>query len=202
MNQSRKSDSSLFTEFRDRSIMLLMLVFMFSAALSAHQSTHWVEQVSPNGKCIAIEDQSVWLIAPNTRHISQKWQKNDELVIYPNVDLFSNETFPFYICNNTRSGSVVSAVLQLGPEKACDHTTWIDEVDVSKGHVILVDRDEAMSHWDVDEQDRDRFLNWESDHGIIIGNNDGLLSWWYSNCKHVLINVNCREWIRVTKRVQ
>lgn len=178
-----------------------IVIFLFSAALFAHQSTHWLEQVHPKGKYIAIEDQSVWLIAPHSRHISQKWQKNDELTIYPNVDLFSNEIFSFYIRNHSQSGTAVSAALQLGPAKECDHTTWIDRVDVNEGVVVLTSGNKASSYWDIDEQDRDRFLNWETDQGIIIGNNDGLFSWWYSSCPHVLINVNCGEWIRVTKKM-
>ncbi|MCB1108968.1 MAG: hypothetical protein KDK44_04860 [Chlamydiia bacterium] len=174
-----------------------MIALIWVATLFARFDSHQLQRIAPAGKRIEIEDHSIWYIAPHSRSRIQDWKKGDTLQIYPNLDSFSNSSFPYYIKNKRKPLTPVASNLQLGPEKASTNAIWINQVHVANQQITLQNGQDKITHWQVEPKDKEFLKTWKPTQGIVIGNNKGLLSWWYSSCEYILINVNRGEWIRV-----
>lgn len=174
-----------------------LIALFVTLPLLAKFDSHWLEHIAPAAKRIEIEDRSIWYIAPHSRHVAGGWERGDELQIYPNLDTFSNSSFPYYIKNKRKSSSPAATTLQLGPEKASSNATWIHSLDLATQQVITQNGQGKITYWQVEPKDLEMLSNWKSLQGVVVGNNEGLFSWWYSSCTYILINVNKAEWIRV-----
>ena len=177
-----------------------LIALLATITAFAEFDKHWLEHIAPAGKRIEIEDRSVWYIAPQSRHVASGWETGDELKIYPNLDTFSNASFPYYIQNKKKSTPPAASVLQLGPEKASINAAWIQAIDFEEKVITVQTGRGDVTRWDVEAKDLEFLNKWKTMQGIVIGNNEGLFAWWYSSCKYILINVNRAEWIRVTPK--
>lgn len=159
---------------------------------------HWLEEKTQDGKSIAFEDDSIWHVEPRSRPRMEKWTKGDQLKIYPNLDSFSGTSYPYCIENSDKRTHPICATLKLGPHKSNQNAMWIQKIDLKELRINLQTGKGRTIEWLVEEKDREMFANWKTFQGIVIGQNKGTLSWWFSSYEHILINVNRGEWLRVT----
>ena len=179
-------------------IQLFFWGLALAASVFAGLDCHWLEEKTQDGKGIAFEDHSIWYVQPQSRSSLEKWAKGHQLKIYPNLDSFSSATFPYCIENKDVETRPIFVTLKLGPKKSNENATWIDEIDFQGLRIQLKTGKGLTIQWTVEEKDREMLTHWKKNQGIIIGKNEGLLSWWFSSCEHILINVNRAEWLRVT----
>ncbi|MCB1117541.1 MAG: hypothetical protein KDK50_03040 [Chlamydiia bacterium] len=176
----------------------LFWVLALAAPILAGLDCHWLEEITQDGKGIAFEDHSIWHVHPQSRLRLENWTKGDQLKIYPNLASFSSTSFPYCIANQTKKTRPIHATLKLGPQKSNVNTTWIQMVDLKELRITLQTGKGCVIKWLIEEKDAQMLTNWKPCEGIVIGNNEGSLAWWFSSCEYILINVNRGEWLRAT----
>lgn len=139
--------------------------------------------ISYFGDTVELMDGSIWAIAASDAYKVVNWLPTDAVVITANHNWFSSYSFRL---TNQNTGDAAVCNLYLGPIDPMYnsiYTHWITAIDYYYDVVYLEDG----SRWDISAFDSKVISNWMPNDVVIIGVNDGWLS--YSN-PNILINVN------------
>jgi hypothetical protein len=138
--------------------------------------------ISFYGDNIELTDGSVWIVSHSDSHKTLNWYTTDLLIITPNHSIFSSHA---YRITNQTTGQSVAVNLSLGPiapPYGSSYTHWIVGIDYYYNVIYLEDG----SRWNMSSFDHGIVNQWVIGDVVIIGVNDGWLS--FSN-PNILINV-------------
>lgn len=138
------------------------------------------------GDTIEFEDGSVWTIYPRDAYKTLNWLASDLVVVTPNRSWFSTYNFRL---TNQNTGESVESNLTLGPLYNGPFTHWIVAIDYYNNVVCLEDG----TIWNMSGFDDSAIKKWIVNDTVIIGINDGWLSY---NKPNILINVNMLNYAR------
>jgi hypothetical protein len=141
---------------------------------------HRVYNIGMFGDSIEFEDGSVWSVYYRDAHKTLNWLPSDLIIVTPNRSWFSSYGFRL---TNQDTGISVEANLTLGPIYNAPFTHWIVGIDYYNNSIYLEDG----TIWHMSYFDESTTKKWVVNDTVIIGINDGWLS--YSN-PNILINVN------------
>lgn len=174
--------------------MRLILTLLFVSSMFASIGYHRLDYIKSTGTTLAFEDHSIWYVQSRCRDIVKKWKRGQRIKIYPNLNDFTNELYPYAIENLDQDTPYILATLQIGPDKLSDNTTRIKYLEDQR--IITSSPTHKLIKWHVEEKDLDMLATWDTHQSVIIGKNEGPFSSWYSTYEYILINVSKREWLR------
>lgn len=180
------------------------LSFLMSNALypaSSHQAiemfngpvdiplTNGTVYILPPGLYVRLEDTSIWRVLDVDHWATQDWLSTDALHLTMNKTWFYTD-YRFCLCNlNTRVKVRVKP--EVGPKRSWALRRFIYDRNLQTREVILNDG----SFFKVSSYDDAQFANWLPDDSVVIGVNDGWLSYKRPN---LLINLSTNDFVRCT----
>ncbi|MBA3816092.1 MAG: hypothetical protein H0X29_06155 [Parachlamydiaceae bacterium] len=145
---------------------------------------HRPYSIGYSGDTVEFEDGSVWSVKHNDALKTLNWLATDLIVVTPNRSWLSSHDFRL---TNQNTGVSVQASLTLGPIYNAPFTHWIVGIDYYNNTVYLEDG----TVWKMSYFTENSFRNWVVNDTVIIGINDGWLSYTSPN---ILINVNMLDY--------
>ena len=154
-----------------------------------------LKAVGAEGTTIAMNDETVWAVSPETASIAANWAPGAALLITPNHTWFSHYN---YCLENKSTGEYVTANLSQGP--FVKYATFIRYKHCCNGDLALSDG----SLWRVHAPQgrlirafgpKNRYPFWKKGQAILIGENDSIFGG-----RYILININENNYVTADKR--
>jgi hypothetical protein len=154
-----------------------------------------LNELSPNGDTITIENGSAWSIAENDQNTARRWSKGSPLVITPNsLTIWAKLTkkalkYKYRIVNLETKASV-QANLSLGPFINSPFTHKIRKVNLARGEVYCTNG----TVWKLDNSKIGGVLlqGWKEGDYIMSGSNS---TWYGMGMPQIMVNVTTDNWL-------
>lgn len=138
-----------------------------------YQPTYYIKGIGAGGGTLAMNDETVWLIAGNSTSIVNSWAPNSPIVITP-ARWYS--TYGYYIKNLVTNESA-TAKLSQGP--FMKYAIFIEQIDWNQGYIYLSNG----TQWAISS---DYTRNpWIEGQAVLIGENAG-----WTKKGYILVNIN------------
>jgi|GEM_PF-2263318 len=146
------------------------------------------EIIMDNGAVLGVSSQ----YANDVLHF---WRPGDPITLSPS-------SFPGYVgfdyfITNQRTNTYAYVKFKMGPSLNAPTTTTIANIDTYNYRVSISSPDGSYSTWKYTPADHYYVKNWRVGQGIIVGVNQGALSY-FSSHENILLNINLAEHISAT----
>ncbi len=146
---------------------------------------HLLTGKSRDGK-IQIEDGTILkAISPEQSKVFNEWDYHEHIAFSPNP--YPGGGSEFYVLNIDR-GEFIHADLYSEPNPTNEYTQRIFHIDPFDGEVVLIRKEGAKQHWEVEKKDLSILEEWENGDRIIIGKNSNWFARYFSSCPYIMIN--------------